>query len=220
MTGFRCARWTAALVALVSAAVLAGPVQAQTPPDDPEPGDFFWQFARSGPVADQRVEQALMLLVDSDAVLAEAAVDDTARLVYGDEQIRTFAKEQSREEWEPLLTAAGYPEPSNDLSEARRCRFWTPAGFDDDAERTAVATALGAALADILSDIGITAQPCEVIDDSDQADLFVWSFGQDLEVCGWSGGSGGGLVLDGEPGTPRDAARPWDRWGAVAGGGG
>ncbi len=155
--------------------------------DAPRPGDFFWQFAASGPMADPRIELAFAMLVDAGAegVIAEAGLDPSRRLLYGDDDIRSFAAtEGALADAGPLLAAAGVGAPDGpvQLQESRRCRIWTPTGADGDNERIAVATALGEALTTVLRDLGVEAQPCEIVTTSDSADLFVWDFGQDRPV--------------------------------------
>ncbi len=160
--------------------------------DAPRPGDFFWQFAASGPLADQRIELAFAALVDAkaEAAIAEAGIDLSRRLLYGDGEVRSFVDQVGVVDAGPLLAAAGvvWPDRPIQLRESRRCRIWTPTGMDGDDERIAVATALGEALAAVLRDLGVEAQPCELATTSDGADLFVWDFGQNPPVTTASGG--------------------------------
>lgn len=152
--------------------------------DAPRPGDLFWQFSRTGPLADSRFAAALGILVDSESVIANAGLAPGRRLLYGDAELQRLVEEPSPETADQLLAAAGIVptgQPAQ-VREARRCRIWTPTGLATDADRLPVATALGEAVAAALAGIGVDVQPCEVVTDSSDADLVLWDFGYDSPV--------------------------------------
>lgn len=154
----------------------------------PKPGDVFWQFAPRGALADRRTETAFAIFIGAraEAIVAAAGLDPGRRLLYGIEEVRGFAAiDGSLAEADALLAAAGLRSPDGkgvELRERRRCRVWTPSDIEGEIDRLAVAAALGDALAAVMRDLGVEAQPCEVVADSDEADLFVWDFAHDVHV--------------------------------------
>ena len=144
------------------------------------PGDFYWQFANQGIMADPRVQGAFVLLLDADAVIAGAGVEGD--LLYGDTGVTEFTSQVGPEEASLLLAAAGFADPAKDLLRTRPCRLWTPHVTEGDEERIAVAHALGHQIARVLIGLGVDAGACELVPDSGDADVFVWQFGQNLEL--------------------------------------
>lgn len=149
-------------------------------PGAPAPGDYFWAFAPRGPFADDRVVLAFALLVDTSGVPDTAGVDGALR--YGDEGVIEFTNEKDASEAELLFAAAGLANPAEDLTPVRACRFWTPTGIPEDEARIAVGAALGAAIADALRDLGLEVAPCVFTEESGDADVYLWEFGQDTHV--------------------------------------
>jgi len=167
------------LIALTASLFMStGESDAQQPPG--EPGDYYWQFANQGILADSRVQHAFVLLVDPEAVTANAGVEGS--LLYGDAGVAEFTSSVGQEEATLLLAAAGFADPGTDLLHVRACRFWTLPGTDGEAERPAVAQALGDEIARVLEGLGVDAETCEPASSSIEADIFVWQFRQDLEV--------------------------------------
>lgn len=170
---------------LVAALLVAALSMAPSRLDAQEPGDFFWMFAPHGALADERIELAFILLIDTESTMTRAGID--AALFYGDPRGQEFKQELESsgvagQEWPILLAAAGIDEPAQDLRISRPCRFWAPQADAADAGRIAVGEALGAELATALSRLGLPTEPCELVSDSSQADFYVWSFAMNLEL--------------------------------------
>jgi hypothetical protein len=145
-----------------------------------QPGDVYWQMVPNGFLADSRIQQALLFVIDTDAAAAE--IDGA--LIYGSELgIALLDEAKDRREEAPILfAAAGFDNPSEQFVETRRCRVWIP----DDAEAPEtladVATTLGEALSGAWAEFGVEIQPCEITSSRDQADVLVWGYGQDYAI--------------------------------------
>jgi hypothetical protein len=167
----------AALVAVLAVTILVdggGALDAQAP--SAEPGDFYWQLAHRGVMADVRMQRAFALLVDADGAMASAGID--GKLVYADPQVRQFIDEVSPDEATLLLAASGFADPEADLVQDRPCRYWAT----DLGGAPAVAAGLGDEVGRVLSELGIEGPPCEFTPTSTEADILVWPFGFSSEA--------------------------------------
>lgn len=183
-----------ALIPLIVATALLAAASPATAADQPSPedphrpalqaaaaGDLTWQFASRGVFADPRVVLAMAILLDEPAVMSAAGLPGQP-LFYGVEETRLSLEEIPPEDAEPLLLASGIlPQPggSAQLVQARRCRIWTPATGEHQAEREAVVAALSNELVIVLGGIGLTIDPCETAASAEEADLAVSVVGLD-----------------------------------------
>jgi hypothetical protein len=192
---------------LVSIAVSAGGTQVHAQ----QPGDVYWQLVPNGIVADERIQYALLLLIESDTVAVGAGLDGS--LLYGNPEHAEFSAqvEQPQAEAELLFAAAGFDEPSQQLTEVRHCRFWVPPDAEESSKvLNQVGLALGEALAAAWATVGVEIQPCEVTANRDDADLLVWGSGEDYAI------PQGVYNLDADSYVATEVERP----GAVPGGSG
>ena len=145
-----------------------------------QPGDVYWQMVPNGFLSDSRIQQALLFVIDTDAVAAE--LDGSLR--YGSEEGAPLLEEaESRQDDAPILfIAAGFDNPSAQLMETRRCRIWIPDDAESPETLASVATALGTALSDAWAQFGVEIQPCETTADRDEADVLVWEYDQDYAI--------------------------------------
>lgn len=158
------------------AAPLTGALTPGTPPADvPRPGDVFWLLRPRGVFADERVAIGVAYLVDSEPVLEAAGIGDN-RLWY--HQLDPLPPAEAPVRGRLLLAAAGLDDGST-LTGARACTVWAPTGSE---LLTAGARAVGEQLAAALTSFGVPVDACELVEDSTDADVFIWAFGQDLHV--------------------------------------
>ncbi len=147
-----------------------------------EPGDVYWQIAPKGFFADQRIQYALLLLTDTDAIASGAGLQGS--LLYGNTEVADFVTqiEKPASEADLLLAAAGFDNPSQQLSETRRCRFWTPPEAESPETLSSLGFVLGEALSAAWSSLGVQIRPCEATTSRDDADILIWEFGQDYAI--------------------------------------
>lgn len=147
---------------------------AATPPiGTSRPGDLFWKLRPRGIFADERVAAAFGDLVNGKAVIESAGIDDSVVLHYAGPLTTDDLTEIGGRE---LLLAAGIDVESDPLVATRACTIWTPGPEPRDADRDAVAVALGARLAAVLKDLGTPIEPCTLIETAD-ADILLWHYG-------------------------------------------
>ena len=154
-------------------------------------GDLTWQFARRGIFADIRVVLAMAILLDEPGVMSAAGLSGQP-LFYGEEETRMSLETIPPDDTEPLLLASGIlPQPggSAQLEQSRRCRIWTPATGDGQAEREAIVPALGSELVTVLAGIGVAIDPCETAASPEEADLAVSVIGLDSGLPAFGGTS-------------------------------
>jgi hypothetical protein len=154
------------------ALALVGPAAALA--QDPAEGDFTWEFTARGIFADQRVLGAMGIFVDEAGVMAAAGLEGES-LYYGDEEIRAWLAEVPAADAPLLLQAAGILDIDEQpmVEQVRVCRIWTPAGGPSEAEREALAAALGGEVARVWGTLGVAVEPCEAAASLDEADLVV-----------------------------------------------
>ena len=131
-------------------------------------------------MTDQRIQYALVLLIDPGTVVENAGLE--GELLYGDPRTAEFVTSVDEDEAELLLMAAGVGVPAESVVQARPCRFWTPSDGELLETRGNVGMALGEVLAKVLFDIGIEADLCEPTSDQDAADILIWESGQDYAI--------------------------------------
>ena len=147
--------------------------------DAQEPGDVYWQLVPRGIMADQRLQYALVLLTDTESAADRAGLEGA--LLHGNPRMAEFVAEidQPHAEAPILFQAAGFDPPAEAVSEARRCRFWTPDEGTLLETRVKLGVALGEAMSEGLATLGIDTQTCERTTDQDAADILIWEYGQD-----------------------------------------
>jgi hypothetical protein len=168
--GKRRIRFASVVVAMALA--VAGPAAASA--QDPAEGDFTWEFTARGIFADQRVLGAMGIFVDEAGVMAAAGLEGES-LYYGDEEIRAWLAEVPAADAPLLLQAAGILDIDEQtmVEQVRVCQIWTPAGGPSEAEREALAAALGDEVARVWGALGVAVEPCEPAANLDEADLVV-----------------------------------------------
>jgi hypothetical protein len=168
---------------LVPLALSLGPDRSRAEQPPGTPGDVYWQLVPNGLLSDQRIQEALLLLVDTDGVASKSALEGS--LLYGGTRdVEVIDQlEQSEAEARLLLAAAGFDDPPVQLRETRRCRIWTADAAATPDTLTTVAAALSEALSSAWAQLGVEIQPCELTADQDQADVLVWEFGQDYSIA-------------------------------------
>jgi hypothetical protein len=159
----------------------AGRSGAEQPPG--KPGDVYWQFVANGFLSDERIQEALLLLIDTDGAKTKSGLKGS--LLYGSTRGAEIIDQidQPEDEARLLLAAAGFDDPSGQLQQTRRCRIWTADDTTAPDTLTAVATALSEALSSAWAQLGVQIHPCEITTRQDQADVLVWEFGQDYSIA-------------------------------------
>jgi hypothetical protein len=165
--------------ALVAALIVAAASFGVSRLDAQEPGDIYWQLVPRGIMADQRLQQALVLVTDLDSAAERAGVEGALR--NGNPRMDEFIEEIEQDHAEAMILfqAAGFDPPGETVAEARRCRFWTPDEGSLLETRVKLGIALGEAMSEGLATLGIDIQTCERTTDQDAADLLIWEYGQD-----------------------------------------
>jgi len=144
-----------------------------------EPGDIYWQLVPRGIMADQRLQYAVILLTDTESAAERSGVE--GMLINGDPRVAEIVAETELPQAEAMMLfqAAGFDPPDEAVSEARRCRFWTPDEGTLLETRVKLGIALGEAMSEGLDTLGIDIQTCERTTDRDAADILIWEYGQD-----------------------------------------
>lgn len=186
-------------IALIGLLLMLSPEAHAQGPDDPS---LRWQFTPLGILADERVQLALSLPVDSQRVVSEAGFPDLPlRSGLADAALIGPDPEFARN----LLDAAGLPPQRPRLIESRRCKIWPGpsivTGSPSYDDRLAVAAALADEIARSLPTvIGGPVQPCEVSPAGSQADIVLLFTDEPLAFV--PSGAESFLRVPGQPASP------------------
>lgn len=175
--------WIAAIVAVVvgiSVTVQGPTASAQIPlPPNPSPtnrvplatpqrGDTVYAFSDEQPWNDPRVGLALAVMIDQ-----QLTASVRGHILPANEQLRVAsAPDQALQ----LLAAAGYPGRSP-FRELRPCKLWAappPVDVQVAVPYGQAAKEFEAAFLAAMGQLGVTANPCEIVPTPDQAHILLW----------------------------------------------